>query len=371
MEGIYLDHAATTPLSSEVYEAMVPYFTEFYGNPSSTHSFGRKAKVAIEESRKIITKELGVQASNFIFTSGGTESNNTVLKQFASLDDVKTLITSPLEHHAVLHVMEELSQKLNKPLLYIKHDSDGSILIEEYAQLISQNPNSLVSIMYVNNEIGTINDIQKLSTIAQQANCYFHCDMVQALGKIELDLSKLNVTSASFSSHKIYGPKGIGGLYFSDAKHLSPLMVGGKQEKSLRAGTENVPSIVGFGKAVSLIDTSNHSTFNSLKSELVNGLNEKVADISINGSIDNAVPHIVSIALPEHKNNNMLLFTLDLQNIAVSGGSACSSGALQGSHVINSLGTDPNKPVIRFSFGKQNSKEQIQKVVRVISDLYQ
>jgi cysteine desulfurase len=363
MEPIYLDHAATTPLHPDVLEAMQPYYKEFFGNPSSTHSFGRAAKTAVNGSRDFIAGKLGCLPAELIFTSGGTESNNMAIYGVLQANkDKKHIITTRIEHHAVLHPCEWL-ENLGIDVTYIPVDSNGIVRAEDIMSVIRPDT-ALISMMFGNNEVGTLQPVEEVGRIAQAHGIAFHVDAVQALGKVAFDLAQLPVDLMSLSAHKINGPKGIGALYVSKAKHLTPVFYGGSQERKRRPGTENVAGIVGFAKAVEIVLSSDlqHRT-NVLRQKMVDRLQQElgVDGFVLNGNQDKRLPHIVNISFPG-VGTESLLMNLDLEGIAAASGSACTSGSLEISHVLKAMGLPDNvtSSAIRFSFGMGNSMEQIE-----------
>lgn len=368
--NVYLDHAATSPIRKEVLDAMLPFLQDTFGNPSSTHQFGRQAKVAIEEARKKIASQLSVTPAEIIFTSGGTEADNTAIIGSFHSKKPTSIITSSLEHHAVLHTVSYLEQYFEAKVHYVQHNDQGVLDLTHYQELLQQNPNSLVSIMHGNNEIGTINPIHQMGKMAHEYGSLFHSDTVQTAGHLPLNLSDGHLDFAAISGHKINAPKGVGILYMKAGTGISPFIHGGGQERSFRAGTENVSSIVGLSKAFDFIQYD-HNHILSLKKILFEGLKEEIGDVLINGEdINKSLPHVLSVSFPPTDLDNLLLFTLDLNHIAVSGGSACNSGALQGSHVIDGLNVTENRPIIRFSFGYNNTLDEIKYVIEKISALY-
>lgn len=367
MNTVYFDHAATTPMDERVLEVMTPYFTSHYGNANSPHQLGNNAKVAVEEARENIAEMIGAAPAEIIFTSGGTESDNTAIKGAVNATDKTEVITSPLEHHAVLHTAEAMKRKGIQPV-YLKPDSKGVITPGQVEEAINENT-ALVSLMHVNNEIGTINPIRKIGQICKEHSVPFHSDTVQSVGKIPVDVDELGVDFLSISGHKIYGPKGIGVLYMRHSTPWLPWMHGGSQERRRRGGTLNVPGIIGLSKAMELtIDRMNdhRNHFKKLRKQLVNGLDERFGNrYQINGNTAHGVPHIINISfLDESKSGldgEMLLLNLDVEGICVSNGSACTSGAIEPSHVLSGIGLEDKlaNSSIRVSLGKDNTAEDI------------
>jgi len=371
---VYLDNAATTPLRDEVINSMFNVIKN-YGNPSSTHSYGRSAKILVEDSRKIIAENLNVKPNEIIFTSGGTESDNSILK--SSVDDlgIQTIITSKIEHHAILNVVDYLSLKKVK-IKYVNVKNDGSIDIEDLENMLfNDNSKKLVTLMHVNNEIGNILDLKKVSSICKKHSTYFHTDAVQSIGHFKFDLDSLNIDFLSASAHKFHGPKGIGFSFIKKKSGLKSFIIGGSQERGLRGGTEAVHNIVGMSKAISIAYKNLNHELNhilNLKSYLIKNLKKYFPNIIFNGLSDdlNSSSHtILNVSFPNFKDKNELFnFNLDLKGIACSKGSACQSGSISGSHVLNTINSDLNKkiPSVRFSFSHLNKLEEIDYLVGVL-----
>jgi cysteine desulfurase len=366
MNPIYLDHAATTPLHPAVLEDMLPYYGEIFGNASSTHSFGRAAKTAVNRSRDDIAKLLGCLPSELIFTSGGTESNNMALFGVlqANKNKKRHIITTQMEHHAVLHPCEWL-ENLGFEVTYLTVDQQGLVYPEQVQEAIRPDT-VLISVMFGNNEVGTLQPIEEVGRIAQSHGIVFHVDAVQTLGKVSLNLSQLPVDLMSFSAHKINGPKGIGALYVSKATHLAPLLFGGSQERKRRPGTENVAGIVGFAKAVQIsLDGLEdlQLRMSGLRELMVSRLEQELGlnGFTVNGHPDKRLPHIVNISFPG-VGTESLLMNLDLEGVAAASGSACTSGSLEISHVLKAMDLPESvtSSAVRFSFGMGNTKEQIE-----------
>ncbi len=372
MKKVYLDHAATTPLEPEVLKAMMPYFTEVFGNPSSVHQFGREAKVAIEESREKIANFINAKPSEIVFTSGGTEADNFAIFGIA-IANLKRgrnhIITTQIEHHAVLDVCLFL-KKNGFDITFLKVASDGVVDPDDVKRAITPRT-CLISVMHVNNEIGTIQPIEEIGQIAKESGVLFHTDAVQSFGKIKVDVKKLNVDLLSASAHKIYGPKGIGFLYIRSGVEIEKFHHGGSQEAGRRAGTESVPLIVGFGKAVEICAGRMDKDFDHarmLKEEMLSKISDVFDEISdvllLNGSVAKSIPHILNFSINSSKidmDAEALIYGLDIRGVAVSNGSACTSGSLKPSHVIMALGRDEKTALstVRFSFGRGNSVDDI------------
>ncbi len=371
MKKIYLDHNATTPVLPEVIEAMTPYFGGDCGNASSIHSFGRAARVAVERCREKIAESIGCSPEELTFTSGGTESDNLAVKgaAFARMNRGRHIITSAIEHHAVLESCHYLERK-GFEVTYLKPDREGTISPDELRRAIRPDT-ILVSIMHANNEIGTIQEIGEMAAIAHEKEIVFHTDAVQSTGKIKLHIGELGVDLFSASAHKFYGPKGAGFLYVRKKVKIEPLSHGGSHEFNRRAGTENVPGIVGMAKALELAAASIQTEadrLSKMKEKFIGLIKQRVSDVMILGRQDRCVPNTVSIAFRGVEAESIAL-GLDLKGIAVSTGSACSSGSMNASHVINALGLPPEYAhgAIRFSFGRSNSIDEIDEIVETVA----
>ncbi|WP_248927344.1 cysteine desulfurase family protein [Paenibacillus hamazuiensis] len=372
--NIYLDHAATTPVRPEVLEAMLPYYSNIYGNASSTHGFGREARAAINASRDSIAESLGCRPGELMFTSGGTESDNTAIFGAAEAlrEKGRHIITSQIEHHAVLHACERL-ERLGYEVTYLPVNPAGLVSVEDVEQAIRPDT-ILITIMYVNNEVGTIQHIEAIGELARRHGVLFHTDAVQALGHVPLTLSELPVDLASFSAHKINGPKGIGALYIAPKVKISPLLYGGNQERKRRPGTENVAGIVGFAKALQIYGESMHElqqNLEKLRQVLVDGLESQLADsFVINGDPVHRSPHILNVSFPGVGTESMLM-NLDLEGVAAASGSACTSGSLEVSHVLKAmrLPEEVTASAIRLSFGYGNTVEQMEEAVQKIATI--
>jgi len=369
---IYLDNAATTPLLPEVKETMLPYLDGVFGNPSSTHYFGREAKSAIEIARKNIALILNASPGEIYFTSGGTEANNMALNMAVNHLGIDTLITSPIEHHSVLHSAEALHNKIN--LKYVNLGKNGAIDLEYLEKLLQDNPRSLISLMHANNEIGNLLPIKKVSRLAKKYGAIFHSDAVQTVGHYRIDLEKLKpLHFLSASAHKFHGPKGVGFLYIRNGLRLKPFIKGGPQERELRAGTENVAGITGMAKALELADQQYESRINhisKLKASFIQKLIKSFPGIRINGlGKEHSLYSILNVSFPKHEIGDMLPFSLDVNGIAVSSGSACASGANEISHVLSAIGNDDGRPTIRFSFGFINTEDELSQTIEVLKKI--
>ena len=372
---IYLDNAATTPLDPEVLQAMMPYLTNHFGNPSSIYSYGRETRLAIENARKSVAKNLGVHPRNIFFTSGGTESNNTAIA--ASIRDLHCthIITSPIEHHAVLHTVEHYCTCHQLTHSYVQLTEQGSIdysdLEKQLQEQSARGKKCLVSLMHANNEIGVLLRIKKVGELCKTYEAIFHSDCVQTVGHYPVDLSNLHVHFISAASHKFHGPKGVGILYVSDEVNIKPFIFGGGQERNMRAGTENVYGIVGFAKALELAmqHYEEESAYvKDVKQYMKERLQQEVPGVDFNDCPDSLYT-VLSVCFPKTDKSDFLLMSLDMANICVSGGSACSSGASIGSHVIHALQKENDCTTIRFSFSKYNTKEEVDRVVAKLKEL--
>ena len=374
---VYLDNAATTPLDKEVFEVMAPYMLEYFGNPSSIHSHGRQVRAAIEKARKTVAGLLNPSPAEIFFTSGGTEADNAAIFGTVRSLGIKHVISSPLEHHAVLHSLEALEKQGEIELTFIQHDEKGGFDLEHLEQLLAGQPQTLVSLMHGNNEIGNLNDIAAIGEICKKYGAIFHSDTVQTMGHYRHNLQQLNLHFLVGSAHKFHGPKGVGFIYIRNEIKVPPLIYGGSQERNMRGGTENIYGIIGLAKALEIAyrDLDQHQQhIQSLKDRLIFKLKEQVPDVSFNGYSDEAdksMYHVLNVSLPASEINEMLLFNLDINKISASGGSACTSGSNIGSHVLQAIGSDPNRGAVRFSMSKYNTAEEIDYVVGKLAQLYQ
>jgi cysteine desulfurase len=374
MNRIYFDNAATTAIDPLVLEAMMPFFTEKFGNPSSIYSYGRETKIAIESARKKVAQILHAHPSEIFFTSGGSESNNTAI--LAAIRDlgVTRIISSTIEHHAVTHTIEHYERLGSIRAEYVSVLDDGHIDLAHLEQLLSaSNEKTLVSLMHANNEIGNILDIEAVSNLCKKHEAYLHSDTVQTVGHYPIDLSKLHVHFITGAAHKFHGPKGVGLLYINREVQIKPFIFGGAQERNMRAGTENIYGIVGFAHALDLAD-ANHATDSAhilgIKHYLREQLIQHIPGVGFNGdAMGRSLYTVLSTNFMRSEKSDMLLMNLDLHNICASTGSACSSGAEAGSHVINALNVNPNQLTIRFSFCKNNTKDEVDQVVKALVEL--
>jgi len=374
MDRIYFDNAASTSLDPMVLEAMMPFLSEQFGNPSSIYSYGRETRMAIEQARKSVAKNLGARTSEIFFTSGGTESTNTILNAAIENLGCTHIISSPIEHHATLHTVQHLAKKENIRLSLVQLLPNGHIDTAHLETLLIQHPEkSIVTIMHANNEIGNMIELNEIGAICKKHNAYFHSDTVQTVGHFAFDLSNTPVDFITGASHKFHGPKGIGILYINENIKINPFIHGGAQERNMRAGTENVYGIVGFAKALE-IATANYEKdsqyISSLKKYLYDSLIAKIPGISFNGDpFGSSLYTLLSVNFPKSEKTEMLLFNLDIHHICASGGSACSSGAQQGSHVIQALNKANEMATVRFSFSKHNTKAEIDTLLSRLASL--
>ncbi|MCF6279041.1 MAG: cysteine desulfurase [Flavobacteriaceae bacterium] len=375
MNKIYFDNAATTQINSEVIGAVTNSMRTVYGNPSSIHQFGRTAKSMVEKVRKNIANRLNVSASEIVFTAGGSEADNLILHNAVTNLDVTKIITSKIEHHAVLHTIDRLEKEYNIKVEYVNLFADGTIDINDLETLLTADDSkTLVSLMYVNNEIGNILDVQKVSQLCQENNVLFHSDSVQAIGHYHIDLQEISIDFMVASAHKFHGPKGVGFAYFKKGFGIKPILTGGNQERGARAGTENIHSILGMDKALELAyqELNEDITYiQSIKEYFIIQLQLNFPDIKFNGSLHPKKSSYAILNVRFSKPSAMLLFTLDLKGIAASGGSACQSGSLGGSHVLNAILSEEeaNKTSVRFSFSKYNTIEEVDVVIAVLKDV--
>ncbi|SHO62000.1 cysteine desulfurase family protein [Algoriphagus zhangzhouensis] len=374
---VYFDNAATTAMDDRVIEAMLPFMRDHYGNPSSVHSHGREVRTAIERSRKKVAELLNATPAEIFFTSGGTEADNTALVCGIETHGITHAITSPLEHHAVLHTLEVCEQKGKIKLTKLDVNEQGVIDMDQLEASLKANPNSLVSLMHANNEIGNINDLNKIGSLAKEYGAFFHSDTVQTMGHYVHDLKSLPIDSIVAGGHKFHGPKGSGFLYVRKDKKIHPFIHGGAQERNMRGGTENVIGIIGIAKALELAyeDMAGHETHvKALKKHFIESLKAGIPDVEFNGlsaDLEKSLYTVLNVSLPPSEANaGMLLFNLDLAGISASGGSACSSGATVGSHVLRALNHSPERDSVRFSFSRFNTIEDVDYAVEKLKELY-
>ncbi|WP_153800255.1 cysteine desulfurase family protein [Foetidibacter luteolus] len=374
MNRIYFDNAATTQLDAEVLEAMMPYLTTHFGNPSSIYSYGRESRLAIENARKTVAKILNAHPAEIFFTSGGTESSNTAITAAVTDLGCTHIITSPIEHHATLHVVEHLQKSRQVAVSYVQLLANGHVDLTHLEELLAaNNGKSLVTLMHANNEIGNMLDIHATGNICRKFAAVFHSDTVQTVGHFPFDLRNTPVDFITGAGHKFHGPKGVGILYVNENIKIKPFVQGGSQERNMRAGTENLYGIVGFAKALQLA-TDNYETqsgyIKDIKLYMMQQLQLHIPGVSFNGDpLGKSLYTVLNVSFPKTDKSEMLLFSLDINHICASGGSACTSGADAGSHVIRAIYNDPDKVAVRFSFSKYNTREEVDAVVEKLKEL--
>ena len=374
MSRIYFDNAATTALDPQVLEAMMPYLTEKYGNPSSIYSYGRETRLAVETARKTVAKILNAHPAEIFFTSGGTESSNTAIKAAVRDLGCRHIITSPIEHHAVSHTVEHLDDLDLVRVSYVKLLPNGHVDVDDLEKLLAAaEEKTLVSLMHANNEIGNMLDINEVGELCKLYNAYFHSDTVQTVGHFPFDLRNTPVHFVTGAAHKFHGPKGVGILYINENVRIKPFVHGGSQERNMRAGTENIYGIVGFAKALELAMAhyeDDSAYIGTLKYYMHEQLKKHIPAIAFNGDVlGRSLYTVLSVSFPKTEKSEMILFNLDINNICASGGSACTSGADQGSHVIRAINQNPNQVTVRFSFCKHNTKAEVDAVVEKLKEL--
>lgn len=373
--NVYFDNAATTPIDRAVLDKMLPYLENGFGNPSSIHKRGREIKSVIEKSRTKIATLLSCEPGEIFFTSGGTEADNMFILNTVIEKKIDTIITTKLEHHAVLHCCDFLEKTYNKNIKYIETDGKGIIDLSHLESLVKSNPNSLVSVMHGNNEIGNLNDIKSISRICQQYEVILHSDTVQTVGHYDINLNELNIHGIVGSAHKFHGPKGVGFLYLNNKHKISPFIHGGSQERNMRGGTENIYGIVGLAEALelSISNMENHSKkIENLKSYMIDELCKNIDGVKFNGQsseLDKSLYTVLNVSIPSRSDQQMFLFNLDINNIAASAGSACTSGSEIGSHVLAEVKKYEGHVPVRFSFSKMNNKEEVDYTIKKLSEI--
>jgi len=370
--SVYFDNAATTPLDPEVFEAMKPYLLDFHGNPSSIHSHGRQVRSAIEQARKKVADLLNTSPAEIFFTSGGTEADNTAIICSIESMDLKHVITSRVEHHAVLHTVEHLEKAGKITVSYVNLDEHGSVDLGHLEQLLKTRGPSLVSLMHANNEIGNLTDIGQVGQLCREHNAIFHSDTVQAMAHYRHDLQSLEIDCLVGSAHKFHGPKGVGFMYLNADHKICPFVHGGSQERNMRGGTENVSGIVGLARALEIAYEhmeQHHQYIQGIKTYMIEQLRKHLPEVRFNGlsaSAECSLYTVLNVSLPSSADNEMMLFNLDINGISASGGSACSSGSSVGSHVLAALNADPKRGAVRFSFSKYNTRDEVDYVVQKV-----
>ena len=374
MERIYFDNAATTSLDPNVLEAMMPYLTEKFGNPSSIYSYGRETRMAVETARKSVAKLLNANPAEIFFTSGGTESSNMAIQ--AAIRDLgcKHIISSKIEHHAVSHTVEYFDNLDEVKVSYVKLLPDGHIDMEDLEKLLAAaEEKTLVSLMHANNEIGNMLDIHAVGNLCKLYNAIFHSDTVQTVGHFPMDLRNTPVHFITGAAHKFHGPKGVGIIYINENIRIKPIVHGGSQERNMRAGTENIYGIVGFAKALEIAMAgyeTDSAYIGTLKYYIHEQLKKHIPGVGFNGDVlGSSLYTVLSASFQKTERSEMMLFNLDINKICASGGSACTSGAEAGSHVIRSINNNPNQITVRFSFCKYNTKQEVDTVVEKLKDL--
>ncbi len=376
MKRIYFDNAATTPISEEVIDFMSDLMKDYYGNPSSIHKEGREARTVIEEARKKIANLIGASIGEIFFTSGGTEANNMVLRCAVRDLGVRRIITSPIEHHCILHTLEAMEKEADIKVEFVEIDKKGRVSLAHLEALISEDvEKTLVSLMHCNNEIGTMLDLEKVSEMCVEHNVYFHSDTVQTMGYYPINVDKTKINFLAGAAHKFHGPKGVGFIYINGENIVKPIINGGSQERNMRAGTENIYGIAGMAKALEMsyedLDATREHTLglrNYMKSQLL----EHFEDIQFNGDHEGDFHFkTLSASFPQSPKSELLLLNLDILGICASGGSACSSGAEKGSHVLEKIQMDTDRKSIRFSFSKYNTREEVDFVIEKLKTIIQ
>jgi cysteine desulfurase len=372
---IYFDNAATTPMRKEVIDAMLPYLREYFGNPSSIHAEGRKARTAVEAARKIVARTIGASIGEIFFTSGGTESNNMALKCAVRDLGVKRIITSPVEHHNVFNPLNRLVAENKVVVVNLNVDGYGRPDMEELQrELGNSDLKTMVSIMHGNNEVGTMIDLEQVSEMCAEAGALFHSDTVQTVGHFPIDVNETKISFMAGAGHKIHGPKGVGFIYINGDNMIEPYLDGGSQERNMRAGTENVPGIVGFAEALRLMTENLEEEvahIENLKLRMRQGLEGLIPGISFNGDPEGpSLYTVLNVSFPPSPRNEVLLLSLDIAGISASGGSACSSGAETRSHVLKAMNADSARKAIRFSFSMYNTTAEVDMVLGEIKKLF-
>ncbi len=373
-DRVYMDNAATTALDPLVLDAMMPYLTSYYGNPSSIYSYGRESRLAIENARKSVAKILNANPAEIFFTSGGTESSNTALTAAVRDLGCKHIISSEIEHHATLHTAQYLKQAEEVRVSYVKILPDGDIDIHHLEQLLKESREKpLVTLMHANNETGNMTDLYKTGELCKKFGAIFHSDTVQTVGHFPFDLRKTPVDFITGSGHKFHGPKGSGILYINENIKINPFLHGGSQERNMRAGTENLYGIVGFAKALEMAAANyeaDSAYIRSIKLYMMQQLQQNIEGVSFNGNpCGMSLYTVLSVNFPKTDKSEMILFNMDINNICTSGGSACSSGADTGSHVMRAINNNPDQVTVRFSFSKFNTKKEADIVIEKLKDM--
>jgi cysteine desulfurase len=374
MNRIYFDNAATTALDPLVLETMMPFLTEKFGNPSSIYSYGRETRMAVENARKTVARLLHAHPAEIFFTSGGTESNNTAIQTSVRDLGCRHIISSAIEHHAVTHTVEHLDNLDLVQVSYVKLLPNGHVDLEHLEKLLAATKEkTLVSLMHANNEIGNMLDIHAVGKICLKYNAVFHSDTVQTVGHFPLNLRNTPVHFITGAAHKFHGPKGVGLLYINENIRIKPFLFGGGQERNMRAGTENIYGITGFAKSLEMATANfdaDREYIGGLKDYLYNQLKTHISGVAFNGDVTGSSLYtVLNVSFPKTEKSEMLLFNLDINHICASGGSACASGAEEGSHVIRAVNYNPNQIAVRFSFSRHNTKEEIDWLIEKLKEL--
>lgn len=375
MQRVYFDNAATTPISEEVIEAMLPVLRGQFGNPSSIHAEGRSVRAVVESARKTVAQAIGASTAEIFFTSGGTESNNMAIKCAVRDLGVRRIISSPTEHHCGLHAIEAEQKNDHVEVIWLPVDELGHVDMQALEQTLQESAGikTLVSIMHANNEIGTMNDLEKISALCRQYGALYHCDTVQTIGHFPINVQKTPINFLAGAAHKFHGPKGVGFIYINAESPIKPFIDGGAQERNMRGGTENVYGIVGLAKALELAVNNMESRtehIRDVRNYLKERLLESFDDIQFNGDYDGACLFtVLSVSFPPSPKNELLLLSLDIAGVSASGGSACSSGAEKGSHVLEAIGADPARKSIRFSFSHYNTREEVDFIIEKLKTI--
>ena len=373
---VYLDNAATTPIAPEIIEMMHILMKDSFANPSSVHSFGRESKIIVESARKKIANLLNTSPGSIFFTSGGTEADNMAIKCAIKDHKITHAITSKISHHAVLYPLQDLFKEGLIKLSYVDFDKNGVISLSHLKQILQESPRTFVSIMHANNEIGTIQDIEKIGDICKEYNAIFHSDTVQTIAHYPFNMQELNVDFMAASAHKFHGPKGVGFVYISENIQINPLLRGGAQERNMRAGTENIYGIAALAMAMEMAyENLNEEVkyIKGLKKHMIKKLQTELNDVQFYGKctdLDNSLYTVLSCHFPETDISEMLLFNLDILGVACSGGSACVSGGSKSSHVLSGINSEIKRPGIRFSFSKYNTKQDIDFAIDQLKSLF-
>lgn len=368
----YLDNAATTKIDPEVFQVMSRALMEYYGNPSSSHALGRTAKGKMEQARKKVAQLFNASAMEIVFTSGATESNNLAIQSVLNSGKITQVITTDIEHHAVLDTIEFYCHQKKIKLSKVKLDEQGNVDLEDLALLLKEEATSFVSLMHANNEIGNLLPIEKVASLCMEYGAVFHCDTVQTIGHYVYDLQKMNIDFITCSAHKIHGPKGVGFLYVNKKNKLNPLFLGGNQERGVRAGTENVAAIMGLATALEIAYQGleeNEQNISLCRQQLMNDLKTHLPGVVFNGNTGDSLSTILNVELPTKKATDVVLFQLDLKGVCVSGGSACSSGSLKGSHVLSAFKKNLQNCNLRLSISRYTTQEEISYAVECLKEV--